>query len=144
MNAFNIYIVALFAFAIVFSAISFWVLKLNEKEITKNEKIPRYITIGLILGFLDLLWCIPHVKPILPSPSWGVYLFPAICVITWLSYLLLDYIFSRAFAGFLILLSYYFLHASFISEKFLFFNLLFFLVFWKIDRFNTYFKPLFV
>jgi hypothetical protein len=118
MSDFNIYIVALLGFGIVFSAISFWVFRLNEKEITKNEKVPRYIVIGLILGFLDLLWCIPHVKPILPSLSWQPYLFPAACIIIWLSYLLLDYIFSRAFAGLLILLAYYFLHASFTFHSF--------------------------
>ncbi|OGV50986.1 MAG: hypothetical protein A2017_14000 [Lentisphaerae bacterium GWF2_44_16] len=111
-NPYTVYSFSLLLFSLFAGYIAFWVFRLNGKNISENEKLPRNLNIGVVLAFIDLLWCIPHSKPLLPVHL-HVYLFPLVIVCTFLSRAFLDYLFSRALGGFFILLAYYFLHGSF-------------------------------
>ena len=66
----------------------------------------------MFFAVVDLLWCIPHTRPLLPD-NWHIFLFPAAILFAFVAYNYLDYLFSRAIGGFFILLAYYFLPESF-------------------------------
>ncbi len=89
-----------------------WVFRLREDKLSKVESIPRNRSVGGILGLLGLIWAIPHAQPIvfnwmLPL-LWPMAIGGAVA-----AYLLLDYLFSRAVGGILILGAYYFVHSAF-------------------------------
>ena len=112
MDTYKIYILALFACGIASLAIAFWAFKMNDKKLPDWEALPRNSKIGVVLAFFCLLWCVPHAKPIVWT--WMLnYLYPLVVTFTILSYLYLDYLFSRAVGGFFILLTYYFVHQAF-------------------------------
>ena len=112
MNSFNIYIVVLILLIIAAFTTSVFLLSFNSDNIEKREKIPRNILLGIIVVVGDLIWCIPHSRPIVPEmmQSW---LIPMAVIGSWLCYQFLDYLFSRALGGFLILFSHYLLYSSF-------------------------------
>lgn len=112
MNQYYLYISALFALSLFSVVIVVWVYKLSPASLEKWEKLPRNILFGVIVAALDLAWCVPYSKPIAPDfmVNW---LIPIAVVSLWLSYQFLDYLFSRAFGGFLILFAHYMLYASF-------------------------------
>jgi hypothetical protein len=84
-------------------------------NIEKWESLPRSIGLGMIIAVIDLAICVPLSKPIVPV--WMIsWLIPMACISTWIIYQFLDYIFSRAFGGFLILLTHYLLFASFLLK----------------------------
>lgn len=112
MNPYHIYIFALFALAGFAAITAFWAFRLVPASLEKWEKLPRNIPIGIIITAADLAWCIPHSKPIAPD-AMVPWLIPIAIVCLWLVYQFLDYIFSRAFGGFLILFAHYLLYASF-------------------------------
>jgi hypothetical protein len=99
-------------FGVLAMALAVLSLGLKEGNLLKWEKLPRNVYAGIVLAFIDLLWCVPHTKPLLPVPL-HVYLIPAVFVLTWASYQFLDYLLARATGGFFILLTHYFLHESF-------------------------------
>lgn len=129
INGDDIFPYSLLLFAIVCSLSAFWAAGLNKNNLPRWEKLSRNKTAGTILAVLGLLWSALHTKPLM-SPSVHPFLIPAVFLCAWLSYLLLDYLFSRALGGMFILLAHYFLYESFaLKSPFLsFFPLLFCLI----------------
>ncbi len=107
-----IYPCALGAWALLCAALAAIALRLRPELSERLDKLPRAAVPGAILGFIDLLWCIPNVKPIM-SESLHPYLIPAACVAAVLAWIFLDKLLARATGGFLILLAHYFLKESF-------------------------------
>ena len=112
MNPYNIYIFSIFALGVFSILVAFWAYKFLPESPAKWEKLPRNILFGLIIAAADFAWCVPHSKPIAPD-SMVPWLIPIAIVCLWLTYQFLDYIFSRAFGGFLILFAHYLLYSSF-------------------------------
>ena len=109
---YQIYTAALIICGAVSLVIALWAGHMNAKRLPKWEKLPRNRNIGVVLAFLCLLWCVPQAKPIVWE--WLLaWLYPLVLVFTVLSFLFLDYLFSRALGGFFILLTYYFVHEAF-------------------------------
>ena len=100
------------AWALLCAALAIVALKLRPELLTRLEMLPRAAIPGAILGFVDLLWCIPNVKPILPE-SLHVFLFPAAIAFAILAWIFLDKLLARAIGGFLILLAHFLLKESF-------------------------------
>lgn len=109
---FEIYKISLIAFGAVGLLSCFWLWTVKPENVQVREKLARARYAGLVIAFFDLLWCIPHSKPLLPV-SMHDMLLPAVFVCAFLAWAFLDYLFSRAIGGFMILLAYYFLHESF-------------------------------
>jgi hypothetical protein len=112
MNNYYLYIASLLVFSIIAGICAFWIFTLSKENLPDKEKLPRSVIIGIILVFIDLLWCIPNAKPLL-SASMHAYLIPAALFFTFVSYKFLDYLFARAAGGFFILLAHYFLYESY-------------------------------
>lgn len=108
----KIYYWSLLAFGAFFAYVTGWVWSLNEENVPRWEKLPRNLILGIIVTGIDLVWCIPHAKPLLPV-SLRFYLIPTAIVCGVIAYSFLDYLFSRAIGGFFILAAYYLLHESF-------------------------------
>ena len=115
MTQYYLYIFALFALSAFSAAVACWAYKLIPASLERWEKLPRNILFGVILAAADLAWCIPHSRPIAPD-SMVNWLIPIAIVCLWLSYQFLDYLFSRAFGGFLILFAHYLLYVSFVYK----------------------------
>ncbi len=130
MNIDVVFVVALLAFAIVsvFTAI-FMLTKFKTEKIGIMEKIPRNIPLGVVFGGLAIAWCIPQAAAVFSADSiWGYVTAAIACFLVGCFFL--DYLFARAFAGFSILLSHYFLYQSFAADiPFLWIFSLSFLVF---------------
>lgn len=112
MNPLTIYKIALFALTAGLIAAGIFSLRLSPQNLERYEAIPRNRIAGGMLAFVALLWCIPHTRPIIWT-SWLPFLYPLVILCTVLAYAYLDYLFSRALGGFMILAAYYFLHESF-------------------------------
>ena len=112
MNALSIFIAVIFAIAVFSVFMIYWFAKLLPANPEKWEKIPRNIPLGMIIAGVDLAICVPQSEPLVPifMQSW---LIPAAIICAWLIYQFLDYIFSRAAGGLMILLAHYLLSASF-------------------------------
>jgi len=80
------------------------------------NELPRWKIPGLVLGAVDLLWCIPNAMPILPE-NLHKYLLPLVPVLLIASWLALDHLFARAIGGFMILSAHYFLKESFAAPQ---------------------------
>ena len=91
-------------------------LKMNERNLSRWEKLPRSRIAGGILGLAALLAFIPNVKPLF-SPEQNLYwLIPAALILAVLCYLYLDHLFARAAAGSLILLVHCVLNESYSAD----------------------------
>ena len=112
MSELSIYPYILSGTAIISAVALFWTAKLIRSNPERWERLPRNVLWGMIIALIDLAVCIPQSKPLLPE-SLHSWLIPAAIVCAWATYQFLDYIFSRAFGGMLILLAHYLLHASF-------------------------------
>ena len=89
-----------------------WVLKLRPEDREKTDRIPRARKTGIALGFLALLWCVPHARPIVFD--WMLpLLYPTVIVCSVLAYFFVDYLLSRALGGLFILGAYFFVHGAF-------------------------------
>ena len=116
MNSSNIFPYALIVFGICFGGMAIYTfLKMRQENISVNEKIPRNYIFGIIFAIIDIVWCIPQALAIF-SPGSSTWIFPAAIICLVIGCLFLDYLFARAFAGFLILLSHYFLFESFAAD----------------------------
>jgi len=115
INSPSLLLYTLFAVSLFALVLLFWVWKLIPSNLEKWEKLPRNVYIGMVIAVIDLAICVPHSQPLVPiwMKSW---LIPAAVIFTWLIYQFLDYIFSRAFGGFLILLAHYLLYSSFADK----------------------------
>ena len=109
---YNIYCYGLLAAAVIAAVIGMWCWKMTPATLALWEKLPRNRTAGTIIGFLALLWCVPHATPIVWDWMQG-WLYPLVFICTVLGCLFLDYLFSRALGGIFILGAIYFLHESF-------------------------------
>lgn len=95
-------------------AFSAWkLITLKSEKLQENEKIARWVIPGAILGLIDLLWCIPHTIPSILPESYTQLLIVVAVILAILSWKYLDYLFSRALGGFMILLAHHFLHEAF-------------------------------
>ena len=111
----------LFSYALILFGICFGILavytflNMVQKNISKNEKIPRNFIFGAVFAIIDIAWCLPQALSIF-SPGSSSWIFPAaiICLVAGCCFL--DYLFARALAGFLILLTHYFLLESFAAD----------------------------
>ena len=109
----NIFIFLLFLIGAAAILIALYTTKrMNKKNIVKIEKIPRNVLLGVIFAIIDVAWCTPQAVEIFSQSSslliWGIAIAALI-----IGCCFLDYLFARALAGFLILLTHYFLRASF-------------------------------
>lgn len=111
-DPYMIYCFALAASGIVSLLTGLWFLKLNGKNLESREKIPRNAVLGSIITIIAIIWCIPQAKPVVP-PNFQHLIVPAAVISAVLAIAFLDYLFSRAAGGFLILLAHYLLHDSF-------------------------------
>jgi hypothetical protein len=113
MNKDYIFIVALLLFSAACLFSTFYIAKYFTQEKLKDvEKIPRNIPLGVIFGAAAIAWCVPQSLAVFSSNS--VILFSIIALIAYLiGCFFLDYLFARALAGFIILLSHYFMAQSF-------------------------------
>lgn len=111
-----IFIVALLLFSAVCLFSVFYIAKYFSPEKIKDaEKIPRNIPLGAIFGAAAIAWCVPQSLAVFSSNS--VMLFSIIALIAYLiGCFFLDYLFARALAGFIILLSHYFMAQSFAAD----------------------------
>ncbi|MBO4630497.1 MAG: hypothetical protein J5858_01105 [Lentisphaeria bacterium] len=91
-------------------------LKMNEQNLIFWEKLPRARTIGGLLGVISLLAFIPNVKPLFSPEQNLIWLIPAALILALLCWLYLDYLFARAAAGALILLTHWMLNESFNAD----------------------------
>jgi len=107
---------SLIVFGICFAALSFCTLYyFKPVNLTKIEKIPRNVILGSIFAIIDIAWCIPQATSIF-SPGSITWIFPIAIIFLLIGCFFLDYLFARAIAGFLILLSHYFLLESFAAN----------------------------
>lgn len=108
----SLFYISLLLFTIVLFAAEAAVLFFcrDERFLPFLEKIPRAKKTGAILGAIVIFWCIPNLRPILDPDSFlQVLLIPLAVAAIVLAVMYLDYLFARAFGGFLILLAHYFL-----------------------------------
>jgi hypothetical protein len=107
-----IYTAALIVCGAISLLAALWAGRLNTARLPSWESLPRNRSVGVVITFLCLLWCVPQAKPIVWE--WLLaWLYPLVLVFTVLSFFYLDYLFSRALGGFFILLTYYFVHEAF-------------------------------
>ena len=112
MNELLIYRGALVFAAVLELVFTAWILRLRPADREKLDRIPRARKTGIALGFLALLWCVPHARPIVFD--WMLpLLYPAVIVCTVLAYFFVDYLLSRALGGIFILGAYFFVHGAF-------------------------------
>ena len=89
---------------------------IRSASLKKWEELPRKRGAGAGLGLLALLFFIPNVEPMFSAKENLTVLVIAAIVLTVLCYLYLDYLFSRAFAGALILVAHFMLNASYAAD----------------------------
>lgn len=108
--------VLLFVTAAASLAFSVYLLKVNQENVEKMEKISRWKVPGIILGAFVLAWCVPHTMPILPD-SLHKLLVPFMVAVVIASWCVLDHLFARALGGYIILTAHLFLRDSFGMEE---------------------------
>ncbi len=105
------YRLALVLAALAEIAAAVWIFRRKAENTPQTDRIPRAKIPGIVLGFLALLWCVPHARPIVFD--WMLpMLYPMVIGLTILSWFFLDYLFSRALGGLMILCAYYFVHGA--------------------------------
>ena len=107
-----IFAVSLIAFGVIAVMAGWWLFSTDAVNLAIREKLPRRLLPGILLAIPCLIWCIPNARPILPD-SMQDWCWPLVIICSILAFFFLDYLFSRALGGFLILISYYFLQESF-------------------------------
>ena len=112
MNPRLIFTTALFLFSALSAILAWWSVRQTPETLRKWEPLPRNILFGMILAAVDFAWCVPHSQPLVPE-GLKQWLIPIAIACLWIVYQFLDYIFSRALGGFLILFAHYLLFASF-------------------------------
>lgn len=112
MNDWMIFQAGLLSAAVISAAIGIWILRLTPEKTEMAEPVARLRLAGSVLGLAALIWCVPHARPI--CFGWMLdWLYPAAVAGAVLGYYFLDYHFSRAMGGILILSSYFFVHGAF-------------------------------
>ncbi len=109
---YTIYQISLWVGGLAALTAAFYIWKLRPESLPKIESLPRNRKLGFLLALPTLIWCIPHARPIVFD--WMLpLLWPMAIGGAVLAYFYLDYLFSRACGGMLILLAYYFVHGAF-------------------------------
>ncbi len=93
-----------------------WTLLPKKKNLWKS--LPRERVAGIILGVVCLWWSAAHAYPLLEGglAKLRVFIAPLLVVISVLSYFLLDYLFTRALGGFVLLTVNWLLHEAFAAH----------------------------
>ena len=92
--------------------VAIWCGRLTPERLPRAQALARARLLGAVLALFDLLCCVPHARPI--SFDWLVpLLYPLAVAGAVLGYFFLDYLFSRAFGGLLILTAYAVVHGVF-------------------------------
>ena len=103
-------------FGLILIAISFfcWKILPNKKELWRI--IPRDRTIGTVLGAICLIWSAMNAYPLFEGNAarFRSLLGPAVIGITLLSFFYLDYLFTRALGGIILLSVSWLLHEAFV------------------------------
>jgi len=108
----TVYIGSLLGFGIAAILAGCWLFSISSGNLAEREKLPRKLLPGILFAVPCLIWCIPNARPILPDAMQD-WCWPLVIICSILAFFFLDYLFSRALGGFLILISYYFLQESF-------------------------------
>ncbi len=106
-----------FAVLIISAAFSVWKIFPKNKDLWRI--IPREKRFGSVLGFICLIWSAYHTFPIFETTAPQVRLMvlsALVIVITFLSFDLMDFLFTRALGGFLLLLVNWLLHQAFVHH----------------------------
>ena len=104
-------------FTAVFAAVSgLAFFRMNEGNLEFWEKLPRSRAAGGPVGLLALLAFIPNVKPLFSPEQNLFWLIPAAFILALLCYFYLDYLFARAAAGAVILLSHWMLGETYNAD----------------------------
>jgi hypothetical protein len=112
MNQPLTFTILLFVLAAISAVTAVWAIRQSPTTLAKCESLPRNILFGIIIAGIDLAWCVPESQPLVPA-GMKPWLIPMAIASLWIVYQFLDYIFSRALGGLLILLAHYLLFASF-------------------------------
>jgi len=98
----NIFIAGLFGVAALAIIATIYFKKTTEQNISSRELLARNVFFGTLIIFIDLMWCVPVSKPI--APNFIIpYMVPLAFILTYIGYQFLDYHFSRAIGGLIIL-----------------------------------------
>lgn len=85
---------------------------LKPENLKRFESLPRNRYFGLVIGWLGLIWCIPHAQAVAPQFLLPL-MWPLAIIVPIASFFCLDYMTARAFGAVLIIVSYEALHRSF-------------------------------
>ncbi len=111
-----VFIVALLAFSIACIFCIFFIFRCcTSCKLKIAEKIPRNIPLGVVFGTAAIVWCVPQALDVFSSNSIVFYSILALVALL-IGCFFLDYLFARALAGFVILLSHYFMARSFAAD----------------------------
>lgn len=107
-------VLALWGLILIAFAFCFWRLFPEKKQLWRL--IPRERYIGTALGVICLAWSAGHAHGLLEGSAakFRVFLGPVVILVTILSYFLMDYLFTRAFGGLILLLVNWLLHEAFV------------------------------
>ena len=107
-------VLALWGSILIAVAFCFWRLLPEKTQLWRI--IPRERYIGTALGIVCLVWSASHAHGLLEGSAekFRVFLGPAVILITILSFFLLDYLFTRALGGLVLLLVNWLLHEAFV------------------------------
>lgn len=84
--------------------------RLSEGRVAEAGGFARNRLAGIIFGAAALAWLVPNIEPILsPDSLLRFLLWPLVPIVLVICAVWLDFLFARAFAGILILLSHYLL-----------------------------------
>ncbi len=112
MNELLIYRAASLFMALMLFFLALWTVRLKPERLNAVEALPRNPLWGMILGWIALIWCVPHAEAVAPGFLMPL-LWPLALIVPVLGYFFLDYALARAAGGLMILTAYYFVHASF-------------------------------
>lgn len=111
-----IFIIALLLFsAACIFCIFYMTRNFTSDKLKIAEKTPRNIPLGAIFGTAAIAWCVPQALAVFSSNSLLLYSIIALIALL-IGCFFLDYLFARALAGFIILLSHYFMAESFAAD----------------------------
>ena len=111
-----VFIIALLLFSAACIFCIFYIARnFTPDKLKTAEKIPRNIPLGAIFGTAAIAWCVPQALAVFSSNSLFLYSFIALIALL-IGCFFLDYLFARALAGFIILLSHYFMAESFAAD----------------------------
>lgn len=116
MNKDYIFIISLllFSFSCIY-CIFYMARNFTSDKLKIAEKTPRNIPLGVLFGTAAVIWCVPQALDVFSSNAILTYSLIALVALI-IGCFFLDYLFARALAGFLILLSHYFMAKSFAAD----------------------------